>query len=101
SANQYNGYASFLLGLDTNADKSLQNILSTGREWQFGWYARDRWQVTKNLTVNIGLRYEFYPLMTRAASGIERLDPSTNQVYLGGYGNTPSDAGISVSKKLF
>src|ERR1044071_7179467 len=33
---QYNGYASFLLGLDTNADKSLQYILSTGREWQFG-----------------------------------------------------------------
>jgi len=65
ASNQYNSYATFLLGLDTSADKSLEYILATGREWQFGWYARDRWQVSRNLTIDIGLRYEFYPLMTR------------------------------------
>src|SRR5204863_477141 len=43
AGNQYNSWATFLLGLDTATDKSLQNILSTGREWQFGWYLRDRW----------------------------------------------------------
>ncbi|MDQ2901876.1 MAG: TonB-dependent receptor, partial [Acidobacteriota bacterium] len=75
--------------------------LSTGREWQLGWYARDRWQVSRNLTVDIGLRYEFYPLMTRAGKGIERYDPTTNNVYLGGRGNIPDAAGITVSKKLF
>ncbi len=101
ASNQYNGYATFLLGLDTSTDKSLQNILSTGREWQFGWYARDRWQVSRNLTINIGLRYEYYPLMTRAGKGIERYDPVTNLVYLGGRGNTPENAGITVSHKLF
>ena len=85
--NQYNAYATFLLGLDTDdAEKSLQYILSTGREWQFGWYVRDRWQVSRNLTINLGLRYEFYPLMTRAGKGIERYDPATNQVLLGGRG---------------
>jgi len=99
--NQYNAYAAFLLGLSDDSEKSLQNILSTGREWQFGWYIRDRWQVNRKLTINIGLRYEYYPLMTRAGKGIERLDPYTNQVYLGGRGNTPDNAGISVSKKLF
>ena len=101
ASNQYNGYATFLLGLDTSTDKSLQYILSTGREWQFGWYARDRWQVSRNLTINIGLRYEFYPLMTRAGKGIERYDPVSNQVFLGGRGNTPENAGITVSHKLF
>ena len=65
--NQFNAYAAFLLGLSDDAEKGLQNILLTGREWQFGWYARDRWQVSRNLTINLGLRYEFYPLMTRAA----------------------------------
>jgi hypothetical protein len=99
--NQYNGYATFLLGLDTSTDKSLQYILSTGREWQFGWYVRDRWQVSRNLTINIGLRYEFYPLMTRAGKGIERYDPNTNQVFLGGRGGQPDDVGITVSHKLF
>ena len=99
--NQYNGFAAFLLGLSDDAEKSSQNILATGREWQFGWYARDRWQVNRKLTVTIGLRYELYPLMTRAGKGIERYDPTTNIVYLGGRGNTPTNAGISVSKKLF
>ncbi len=99
--NQYNAYAAFLLGLSDDAEKSLQNILSTGREWQFGWYVRDRWQVSRKLTVNIGLRYEYYPLMTRAGYGIEQLDPYTNQIEMGGRGNVPENAGISVSKKLF
>lgn len=99
--NQYNSYGAFLLGLSDDAEKSLQYILMTGREWQFGWYIRDRWQITRNLTLNIGLRYELYPLMTRASTGIERYDPTTNQVFLGGRGSTPQDAGLSVSHKLF
>jgi len=99
--NQYNGYATFLLGLDTSTDKSLQYILMTGREWQFGWYAQDRWQVSRNLTINIGLRYEFYPLMQRAGKGLERYDPNTNQVFLGGRGGQPDNVGITVSHKLF
>ena len=102
AANNFNGYAAFLLGLTNNMQKSIQYILMTPREFQFGWYAQDRWQVTRKLTVNIGLRYEYYPLMTRATGkGIERLEPLTNQVFLGGRGNQPKDVGITVSKKLF
>jgi hypothetical protein len=99
---QANAYAQFLLGLSDNTQKGEQYILMTGREWQFGWYAQDRWQVSKKLTVSLGLRYELYPLMTRAAGkGIERYDATTNDVYMGGYGDVPVDAGISVSHKLF
>ena len=36
----------------------------TTREWQHGLYARDRWQVNNKLTLDLGLRYEYYPLMT-------------------------------------
>ncbi|HEY3836293.1 MAG TPA: hypothetical protein VGL72_06965, partial [Bryobacteraceae bacterium] len=98
---QFNAYAAFLLGLSDDTEKSLQYILMTGREWQFGWYARDRWQVSRNLTINLGLRYEYYPLMSRAGYGIERYDPTTNNVYLGGRGGQPEDVGITVSHKLF
>ncbi len=100
--NQYNAYAQFLLGLSDNTQKGDQYILMTGREWQFGWFAQDRWQVSKKLTVSLGLRYELYPLMTRCCGkGIERYDPSTNDVYMGGRGSVPINAGISVSHKLF
>jgi hypothetical protein len=99
--NQFNAFGAFLLGLSDDAEKSLQYILLTGREWQFGWYARDRWQVSRNLTINLGLRYEYYPLMTRAGKGLERYDPDTNLMYLGGRGNVPQDTGFTVSHKLF
>jgi hypothetical protein len=101
AANQFNNWAAFVMGMPHDVNKSVQPDWSSPRQWMDGFYFRDRWQVTRSLTVTMGLRYEFYPLMTRAHSGIERYDPTTNLVYLGGYGSVPADAGISVSHKLF
>lgn len=100
--NNFNGYAAFLLGMPNNVQKSLQHILATAREWQFGWYVQDRWQVNRKLTVSAGLRYESYPLMGRSNGfGIERLDPETNQVFLGGRGNVPRNNGFTVNRMMF
>ncbi|AMY11874.1 Outer membrane receptor for ferrienterochelin and colicins [Luteitalea pratensis] len=99
--NLYNQYAAFLLGLTSNVGKSLQYELMTTREWQMGLYLRDRWQVNSKLTVSAGLRWEYYPLMTRADRGIELLDLSTMDVLLGGVGGNPEDLGIETSKGLF
>jgi hypothetical protein len=101
SPNQYNAYAAFLLGLDQSVGKTLQNIKLTGREWQFGWYVRDRWQVNRKLTLNLGTRYELYPLVRRAHTGLGRFDLDTNQVIIGGVGNNDENAGVTVSHKLF
>jgi hypothetical protein len=102
SPSQFNTYAAFLLGQSSGMAKSLQHILATGREWQFAGFVTDRWQASPKLTLNFGLRYEYFPLMTRAGGkGIERYDPQTNLIYLGGRGDVPTDAGISVSKGLF
>ncbi|MGH9623856.1 MAG: TonB-dependent receptor domain-containing protein [Bryobacteraceae bacterium] len=102
NSDQFNSYAQFLLGLSDNTQKGEQYILMTTREWQFGLYAQDTWQVSQKLTVDLGLRYDLYPLMTRCCgTGIERLDPSTMTVYMGGRGDVPLGAGISVSHKLF
>src|SRR5206468_492381 len=98
---QYNAYAQFLLGLPTSMEKSLQYLLMTGREWQFAGYFRDRWQVTRNLTLTLGLRYEYYPLMTRADRGIERLDLDTMEVLIGRRGGNPDNVGVTVGKRMF
>ena len=98
---QFNQYAAFLLGETSRMRKAIQHVLATGAEWQFAGYITDRWQASQNLTVNLGLRYEYYPLMTRArGKGIERYDPETNLMYLGGRGSTPKNAGIDVSSGL-
>ncbi|HEU0139678.1 MAG TPA: carboxypeptidase regulatory-like domain-containing protein [Bryobacteraceae bacterium] len=94
-------YAAGLLDILGSANKSVQFFDMKTREWQLGFYFRDRWQVTRNFTVNLGARYELYPMMNRGdGRGIERWDPVTNLVTLGGVGNVPTDNGMSVSKKL-
>ncbi len=103
--NQFNAHAAFLLGLPFRVGKTLQFELLTTREWQFGWYFRDRWQATRNLTVTLGLRYELFPLMKRADRGIERIDFANStgpdlKVLIGGRGNIPDNTGVTTSKKL-
>ena len=49
----------------------------TGRENQFAFYVRDRWNVSPKLTVSAGARLLYYPLMTRVGRGIETLNYST------------------------
>ncbi|MEK7407353.1 MAG: carboxypeptidase regulatory-like domain-containing protein [Acidobacteriota bacterium] len=98
---QYNYWASYLLGLPQRIGKSLQLLAMTPREWRQGYYFRDRWQVTRRLTFNLGLRWEFFPLMTNSNYGIPRYDPDDNKLYLGRFGGVPDNAGTSVSKKDF
>ena len=100
TSNYLNSYATYLLGLTTTMQKSVQLFQYTNREWQFGWFVRDRWQVSRKLTLNIGLRYEYYPLIARKDRGIERWDPATNLVYMGGVGNIPRNVDITTSNKL-
>ncbi len=102
SPNSFNTWAAFLLGLPNSMQKSLQYFAPMGtREWQMGWYARDRWQASRALTVTLGVRYEYFPLMTRPWSGIERYDIDTNKVLVGRFGGVPDNAGTTLSKRLF
>ena len=97
----WNSYAAFLLGVTSGFSKSVQFEEMTGRENQYGLYITDRWQVNDKLTLNLGMRYEYYPLMSRADRGLEQLDFDTFTVRLGGLGGNPKDLGIGVEKALF
>ena len=97
----WNSYAAFLMGFTSGFSKSVQFEEMTGRENQFGLYVSDRWQVNEKLTLNLGVRYEYYPLMSRADRGLEQLDYDTFLIRLGGLGGNPKDLGIEVDKALF
>jgi len=100
--NQFNAWAQFLLGLPDGLGKSDQFIKATAREWQFGFFVGDRYRVTNKLTATLGLRYEYYPLMTRnGAFQFDRYDFTTGNVLLGGIGGNPGNLGVTTSKKLF
>ncbi|MBI3471581.1 MAG: TonB-dependent receptor, partial [Candidatus Solibacter usitatus] len=102
SVNVYNTYASFLLGLPIRAGK----ILVVPDEYAlrahlYSFYVRDRWNVSRKLTLNYGLRYEYFPVPVRPDRGIERYDPDTNKMLICGLGQAPKDCGVSVSRAKF
>jgi hypothetical protein len=99
--NSWNQYAAFLLGRTSGNGKSIQFEDMTGRENQYAFFLSDRWNASEKLTVNLGLRYEYYPIMMRRDRGLERLDFDTWEVLLGGVGGVPADVGLKPSKTLF
>ncbi|MBO0726507.1 MAG: TonB-dependent receptor, partial [Blastocatellia bacterium] len=56
---------------------------------------RDHWQVTRNLTLDYGLRWERYPFPDKDNTGINRFDPVTGNVLTGGLSGVPRDTGAS------
>jgi Carboxypeptidase regulatory-like domain/TonB dependent receptor len=102
TSNFYNTYASFLMGLTSSVAKSVQNELMTGREWQHALYIRDKWSVNPKLTLDLGVRWEYYPIMNRAEGrGMERLDLTTLEMILGGRGSNPKNVGLEPGKDNF
>jgi hypothetical protein len=100
--NFYNQYAAFLLGLTSSVEKSLQWETMRTREWRFGSYIGDRWQLRRDVTLDLGVRYEYFPLVTRAnGRGVEVLDLRTMDVLLGGVAGIPRDVGLKTSKTNF
>jgi hypothetical protein len=97
--NLYNSWADFLLGLPQAMGKDLQYINPAAvRMPSWGIYARDQWQVNRKLTLNYGMRYEYYPFATRDNRGAERYDPVTDKVLVGGLSGVPEDTGVDVGK---
>lgn len=115
-ANAYNAVGDFLLGLPQSAatDHYWVDFFSI-QDRQFSLYVRDQWQVSRKLTVNYGLRWEYHPLDTRDPSykgdlraqadgrGLYFLDTQNfTSTVCGTTGSgLPTNCGVSVSKRLF
>ena len=101
SANALNSWAQFLLGVPTMVQKDTQTASpGTSRERVWAFYAQDQWQATEKLTVNYGIRYEYYPISTRDHTGLAIFHPSDGNIYLGGVGGNPENAGVSVGNGM-
>jgi carboxypeptidase family protein len=97
-----NNFASFVLGVPNQVGRDLAIVFPAYREWQMFAYANDKWQVKPKLTVNLGLRWEFYPPGTpHFPGGFSNYDPTTNNLVVAGVGGNPLDLGMQRNYKDF
>jgi outer membrane receptor protein involved in Fe transport len=89
-----NAFASFLLDIPNSYARDLTVYFPEYLQWQTFVYGQDKWQVTPKLTVDLGLRWEFYPPATpRFAAGFSNYDWTNNSLVLAGVGGNPSNLG--------
>jgi outer membrane receptor protein involved in Fe transport len=96
------GFATFVLGQDTAFGRYV-SVSTNAKEFQKRdfFYGQDTWRVTPNLTVNYGLRYEFY--FPEAVNGkgngslmqMNSANETDGYMRVAGYGNIPTNMGWS------
>jgi hypothetical protein len=76
------GYADFLLGLPqtTSLTTPLPRPYERGIIW--GFYGQDQWKISKRLTLNYGLRYEYAPPYIEKEGRIATFDPTTGSLVI-------------------
>jgi hypothetical protein len=100
--NVANEMASFLLDVPQQVGRDLNTYFPAYRQWWFFAFAGDKWQVTPKLTVDLGVRWEFYPPATpKSAAGFSNYDPATNSLVIAGVGSNPSNLGMQTKYTYF
>lgn len=76
-------YASFLLGLVNSGDVKPGSRARIGKS-QWGFYAQDTWKVTRRLTLDYGLRYDYSTYLREQYGRMANLDPYLPNLTTGG-----------------
>lgn len=77
-------YASFLLGAVDNYNVAVPAVAKLGKH-QLGFFAQDSWKVTRKLTLDLGLRYDFSTAGKEQYGRYGFFDPSVANKQDGGY----------------
>ena len=96
-----NSMASFLLDWPSAVSRDLKVFDNPGtKHWASFWYIQDKWQARSNVTVDLGLRWEYYqPLVGLEGKGaLANYDPEIHSIRVAGYGD--QDNAINVKKNF-
>jgi hypothetical protein len=83
---RWNSIADFLANRTNRIRVDGALPLQEGRRWYGIGYGQTEWRMTDSLTVNAGLRYEYYSVMNEASGNgnvldVTRCPPSTQTIY--------------------
>jgi hypothetical protein len=74
----------------------LDEVHRGGRHKSVFTYVHDKWQLGPNITVDLGLRHEYYtPIVGfHGKAGMVNYDPEANMLMVAGYGDIPENLGV-------
>jgi hypothetical protein len=102
STSFYNNFASLLLDLPNQAGRDLGQYFPAYRQWEVFAFVQDKWQVSPKLTLDLGLRWEFYkPATPQFPGGFSNYNATNNTLIIAGVGGNPSDLGMVTRYKNF
>jgi hypothetical protein len=80
---KFNSLEDFLSGAVQNVSFLAGDPTRNMSQWLYAGYAQDDWRITRRITLNLGLRYEFQGVPTEANNLIGNFDPTVGFQQLG------------------
>lgn len=74
------GFADFLLGYPTSTSVTIGSTNNDLRGLNEGFYVQDDWNIRPNLTLNLGLRYDFMPQPVSARDRMSAWNDATHSI---------------------
>jgi hypothetical protein len=94
TANTGFGFADFLLGYPVFGQAQVGYSGGYMFRNNVRWWLNDEWRITPNLTLNLGVRYEFDGPFSEKHDKLSNFDPSTGQLVLAGQNGVSHTAGV-------
>ncbi len=90
-----NSMASFILGYGTLTEQDFTLAWTGQRGWEDGLYFADDWRISKKLTLNLGVRWEYYSPYVEVADRIANFDAGTGIVKVASRDGVDRRAGVN------
>ena len=101
AAGSGNAVASFLLGYPASTTRSKYLVNPGLRNWETAAYIQDDWRLAHWLTLNMGLRYDYYGPNTEVADRISNVDLTQGKIIIAGQNGVSSSAGVKPDRLDF
>lgn len=96
-----NSMASFLVGYPASTTRSKFLVFPGLRNWETDWFVQDDWRVTHRLTLNIGIRWDYFGPTTEIANRIANVDLSAGKIIVPGQNGVSASANVPPYYKAF